>query len=58
MLARAGGAVNVTLPFLDHTAYSEKSGDTSRWAVGLGRYGFERISKLLKVQLIPVRNRK
>lgn len=47
MLARAGGANNVTLPFLDYTANPAKAGDTSRWAVGLGRYGFERISKLL-----------
>ena len=48
MLARAGGATHVTLPFLDHTANPKKFGDTNRWAVGLGRYGFERISKLLK----------
>ena len=31
--------------------------DIFRWAVGLGRYAFEKVSKAPNGQLIPVRNR-
>ena len=38
------------------TTYPEKTGDTCRWAVRLGRHPFEKISKGPKVQLKRVRN--
>ncbi len=46
--------VNVTPPFCYHTAYP--SGDTIRWAVWLGRYALEKLSRAPKGSLTEVRN--
>jgi len=53
-LERESGVNNVTLPNRFYIAYSQE--DSIRWAVWLGRYTFEKISKVLKVRLISVRN--
>jgi hypothetical protein len=50
---RECGDTNVTLPFPDYIANLEKR-DSSRWAVWLGRYALEKVSRALKAQLIRV----
>jgi hypothetical protein len=53
-LERESGATSVTLPNRIYTAYPR--GDRIRWAVWLGRYALEKVSRALKVRLIGVRN--
>jgi len=48
------GGDNVTLPYLDSIANLSKERNSSRWAVWLGRYTLEKISRVLKAQLIRV----
>ncbi len=51
------GVNNVTLSYLSLIANPSQGGDSYRWAVWLGRHSLEKVSRDLKVRLIPVRNR-